>query len=95
MYKAKVTAKGQITLPVEVRNALGVKPGEKVIFFEGPDGEFTMRRVGSILDLEGCLAGVDVPKRDEEMNEMLHQRAFELDEASKSGAQTATGSEAA
>jgi antitoxin PrlF len=96
MYKAKVTAKGQITLPVEVRNALGVKAGEKVIFFEGPDGEFTVRRVGSIMDLRGCLAGlVDLPKTDEEMNELLHRRAVELDEATKSGARNISDGEAA
>jgi AbrB family looped-hinge helix DNA binding protein len=95
MHKAKMTSKGQITLPVEVRNAMGLKPGEKVIFFEGPDGEFTMRRVGSILELEGCLAGVDAPRSDEELNEMLGQRALELDQATRSGAQRVSGSEAA
>lgn len=95
MHKAKMTSKGQITLPVEVRNAMGLKPGEKVIFFEGPDGAFTMRRVGSILELEGCLAGVDAPRSDAEMNQMLGQRALELDEATRSGAQRISGSEAA
>jgi AbrB family looped-hinge helix DNA binding protein len=95
MYKAKLTAKGQITLPVEVRNAMGLKPGEKVVFFEEPGGEFAMRRVGSIMDLEGCLAGFNLPKTDEETNELLHQHAFELDEATKSGAQPNSGSEAA
>ncbi len=95
MYKAKLTSKGQITLPVEVRNAMGLKPGEKVAFFEGLDGEFTIRRVGSILELEGCLAGLDLPKTDAEMNELLHRRAVELDEATKSGARKASDSEAA
>jgi antitoxin PrlF len=95
MYKAKLTSKGQLTLPVEVRKAMGLKPGEKVVFFEGPDGEFTIRRVGSILELEGCLAGLDLPKTDAEMNELLHRRAVELDEATKSGARKASDSEAA
>ena len=95
IYKAKVTSKGQITLPAEVRKGLGLKAGEKVAFFEGLDGEFTVRRVGSILELEGCLAGIEVPKTDEEMNRLLHQRAFELDEATKSGAQRVSDSEAA
>ncbi len=95
MYKAKLTAKGQITLPAEVRNAMGLKPGEKVAFFGEPGGEFTIRRVGSILELEGSLAGLDLPKTDEEMNELLHRRAFELDAATKSGAQKVSDSEAA
>lgn len=35
--QAKITSKGQITIPREVRHALGVKPGDSLIF-EG-DGE--------------------------------------------------------
>ncbi len=30
--QAKVTSKGQITLPYEIRRALGVRPGDKVEF---------------------------------------------------------------
>lgn len=95
MYKAKLTSKGQITLPLEVRNAMGLKAGEKVVFFGGQEGEFIVRRVGSIMELEGCLAGIDVARTDEEMNELLHQHAVELDEATKSGARPVSGSEAA
>lgn len=95
MYKAKVTSKGQITLPAEVRKALGVEPGGKVVFFAGENGEFILRRVGSIMELEGCLAGIEVPRTDAEMNELIHRRAVELDEATKSGAQQTSSSEAA
>jgi adenylylsulfate kinase-like enzyme len=52
-------------------------------------------RTGSIKDLRGILAGYDVPRTDEEMNEMIHQRAFELDQATRSGAQQASDGEAA
>lgn len=34
MELAKVTAKGQITLPVGIRKKLGVKQGDKVLFLE-------------------------------------------------------------
>ncbi len=95
MKKAKITSKGQITIPVEVREAMGLKAGEKVAFFPGENGEYSIRRVGSVLDLEGCLAGVGVPQSDEEMNELLQQHAFELDEGSKSGTRRASDSEAA
>ena len=84
MPTATVTSKGQITIPIEVREALNLKTGEKVIFFPGEDGEFIVRRVGSILEMAGCLAGLDVPKTDEEMNQFLADYAAELDEASKS-----------
>jgi len=30
--EAKLTSKGQITVPREVRRALGVKPGDKIVF---------------------------------------------------------------
>ena len=96
MHTAKVTSKGQITIPVEVRNAMELKPGTRVVFYPNADGGFIMRAsTGSIMGLRGILAGFDVPKTDEEMNEMLHQRAFELDEATKTGAAQASDGEAA
>ena len=33
MELAKITAKGQITIPVQVRKMLGVKDGDKVVFW--------------------------------------------------------------
>ncbi len=37
MELAKVTAKGQITIPAQVRRMLGVKEGDKVIFWNEGD----------------------------------------------------------
>lgn len=34
MELAKVTSKGQITIPVEIRRKLGLKEGDKVLFLE-------------------------------------------------------------
>jgi len=34
MELAKVTLRGQITIPVEIRKKLGVKDGDKVVFIE-------------------------------------------------------------
>lgn len=34
MELAKITTRGQITIPVEIRKKLGVKDGDKVIFIE-------------------------------------------------------------
>ena len=34
MELAKVTSKGQITIPVEIRRKLGIKNGDKIIFME-------------------------------------------------------------
>ena len=68
---ATVTSKGQITIPVEVREALKLKPGEKVKFFPGENGEFVVRRVGSIQDLRGCLAGLIPSMTIEEMDQAI------------------------
>jgi AbrB family looped-hinge helix DNA binding protein len=34
MELAKITLRGQITIPVEIRKKLGVKDGDKVVFIE-------------------------------------------------------------
>lgn len=36
--EAKVTSKGQITIPREIRQALGVQPGDKVVFEKDDTG---------------------------------------------------------
>jgi AbrB family looped-hinge helix DNA binding protein len=38
MNLARITAKGQITIPIEIRKSLGVKEGDKVVFIEGENG---------------------------------------------------------
>ena len=37
MELAKITSKGQITIPVAIRKALGVKDGDKVLFVQEGD----------------------------------------------------------
>ncbi len=44
MVLAKVTSKGQITLPKEVRDTLGVRPGMHVEFEVVEPGRVVMRR---------------------------------------------------
>ena len=34
MKLAKITSKGQITIPIEIRKKLGLKDGDKVLFLE-------------------------------------------------------------
>jgi AbrB family looped-hinge helix DNA binding protein len=38
----KITAKRQVTFPTRILEALGVKPGDRIEFEEGPDG-FVLR----------------------------------------------------
>jgi len=35
---AKITSKGQITIPAEIRQLLGAKPGDRLDFTSTPDG---------------------------------------------------------
>jgi AbrB family looped-hinge helix DNA binding protein len=37
-FRAKVTSKGQVTVPVEIRRHLGLKPGEHLRFEPQADG---------------------------------------------------------
>lgn len=37
MELAKVTSKGQITIPIDIRKKLGIKEGDKVLFIEEGD----------------------------------------------------------
>lgn len=58
MSEATVTTKGQITIPADIRRALGVAAGERVVFTELDDGTVVMRaKTRSIQDLKGMLKG--------------------------------------
>jgi len=48
---AKITAKGQTTIPQEVRTALKVVPGDLIVWDVAADGTATVRRVQA-MDLE-------------------------------------------
>lgn len=62
MFKAKITSKGQITIPKEVRDSLGLRQGDELIFRETSCGYLIEKRVtespfdkyvGSLRDLSG------------------------------------------
>lgn len=42
MNLAKVSNNGQITVPLEIRRALNLKPGDKVLFMENQEGQITI-----------------------------------------------------
>ena len=42
MYLAKISSSGQITIPLEVRRALNLKPGGKVLFIQNERGQFAV-----------------------------------------------------
>lgn len=48
---AKITAKGQTTIPQDVRAALHVAPGDLIVWETAADGTATVRRVNPV-DIE-------------------------------------------
>ena len=59
MELAKVTSKGQITIPVAIRRALGVKDGDKVMFIE-QEGKVVMMNASldALLEAQQAFSGV-------------------------------------
>ena len=56
MSEATITNKGQVTIPADIRKALELTAGERVVFTQFDDGTTLMRtKRRSILDLEGLL----------------------------------------
>jgi AbrB family looped-hinge helix DNA binding protein len=51
---AKVTSKGQVTLPKAVREALGVEPGDRLLF-RVVDGHALIARTPDLLELAGSI----------------------------------------
>lgn len=73
MATATITSKGQLTLPKEVRDRLGVHPGDKIDFVFSTDGQLVVkprtihveqlfgllhRKGGKALTLEQIEAGI-------------------------------------
>lgn len=45
MYRAKVTSKGQVTIPLEIREKLGLRPGDVLEIRETPAGYVIKKHV--------------------------------------------------
>jgi AbrB family looped-hinge helix DNA binding protein len=57
MPTATMTSKGQTTIPVEVRQRLGLEPGDRLDFVETAQGHFELRPAkGTVRALRGFLA---------------------------------------
>lgn len=68
---AKVTTKGQVTVPKVVRDALGIKDGDEVIFrVEG--NRAVLARTPNFLDLAGTV-NVPVAKRNVAWDEVIRK----------------------
>jgi len=77
MAAATITSKGQITIPVRVRAALGVDAGDRIEFVEVGKGEFNIvAATRSVKELNGLFRGRRrKPVSIEEMNPAIAKGA--------------------
>lgn len=55
-HSAKITSKGQITIPADVRRNLGLGAGDRVDFVQNALGNYELRaRKGTLADLYGIV----------------------------------------
>ncbi len=71
MAEATVTSKGQVTIPAEIRRAMGLTAGERVVFTQLDDGTTVFRaKRRSILELRGLLKPARGSKRPVAIKDM-------------------------
>ena len=58
MELAKVTSKGQVTIPIEIRKKLGIKNGDKILFVEESGRIYMMNSsMDALLEAQKAFAG--------------------------------------
>jgi antitoxin PrlF len=76
MAIATLTTKGQITIPVDVRRQLGLKPGSRVDFVYVREGVVELVPVsGTVKSLKGMVPAPDTPVSLEQMDEAIAEGA--------------------
>jgi antitoxin PrlF len=77
MARATVTSKGQITIPVQVRAAMGLEAGDRIEFVEVEKGKFAIiPATGSVQALKGMIPKPAKPVSIEEMNAAIRARGL-------------------
>ena len=72
MVVATMTSKGQVTIPKEIRDELGLTPGARISFSRNEHGDFILRRQRRrIQDFIGIVTYDGPPVSLEEMDEAI------------------------
>ena len=72
-----ITTKGQVTIPVQVRKFLGVKPQDRIIF-RIKDGKVELQPVAMTLDqVCGAVPPLKQPLSDSEMHDIVDEERAE------------------
>ena len=75
MATATLTSKGQITIPLDVRERLKLEVGTRIEFVEDANGEFHLRpAVADVRSLKGLLRTPAKPVSIEEMKGAVRRR---------------------
>lgn len=69
MPSSKVSSKGQITIPAEVRRSLGLTAGSRVDFVRTDKGSYELIPAsGTVTSLKGCVPAPKTPVTLEQMD---------------------------
>lgn len=78
MAAAKLSSKNQIVLPKEAREALGVKPGDSLLFVPDGRGVFAIKKPANILKaLRGIASGLYEPDYLQKERQNWSRQEFE------------------
>jgi len=76
MTTATMTSKGQVTIPAEVRQRLGLGTGDRIEFVELDAGGFAIKpAIDDVRSLKGLLTKPGKPVSVADMNVAIRQRA--------------------
>jgi antitoxin PrlF len=78
MPRSTVTSKGQITIPKEIRDQMGLKPGDRVEFVKDRTGRISLRAINTdFRSLKGIIKSpFNRPITIEEMDEAIARGAL-------------------
>ena len=71
---AKLSSKGQVVIPVDVRKRLGLSQGSVLRFQMDADGVRLLAAAGDVRRLKGRLAAPDAPVSIDDMNRTVADR---------------------
>ena len=75
MASTRITSKGRVTIPVAVRQRLGLNVGDQIVFVELENGVFTIKpTIGDVRSLKGLLRKPANPIAAEDMNTAIRMR---------------------
>ncbi len=75
---ASITARGRVTIPIEVRKHLGITTNDKIAFVIGDDGTVRLRviRYPTVASLQEAAGNLKQPLSWQEMQQIAYEDRF-------------------